>query len=213
MDTNKCVQGIVESHIGISVISVLVTMSAALFCLGGCKTPQPALVAPGQVRSSPATCKPIVRTFHAETFREQGRTYAAMNRSHLGLDFEACSDEHVIAIADGRVTYVGAEERDEYSGGGKVLRAFHMLPGQGKKVTWYTYAHLTNVRVAIGTWVKRGDVIADLWHAHAESDWKPHVHLQLDDDSIPLERRDPLPRLGGCESQAAKDALIFPVRC
>lgn len=208
-----CARGIAEPGIGIYVIRAWIA-TGTLLCVTACTARAATLRAPRETHTTSPPCQPVVRTFHAYTFREEGRTYAAMSRSHLGVDFVACTDEHVIAIADGRIMYVSREESDEYSGGGKNLSAFHLLSGEGKRIRWFTYAHLTNVRVAKGAWVRRGDVIGDLWRPpNPESGWKPHVHLQWDDDSVAIEHRDPLPMLDGCESGVTNDALIFPVRC
>lgn len=140
------------------------------------------------------------------------RTPSGKVVGHIGVDFAVCETGHVIAVGDGIVGSVVGEDPDPEETGG-LLSIAHFVPGQGRVVMTYHYAHVTNVRVRADEHVKRGQIIADVWRStNPDLRWEPHVHLHMLGPA-PVEQEDPLSFLAGCMSQVTSDALIYPVEC
>jgi len=90
-----------------------------------------------------------------------------VRRPHEGIDISAARGTPVVATADGRVTYAGFRP-----GYGQTVEIDH---GNGIKTR---YAHnQPNLKVAIGDFVRRGDVIAHVGSTGLAKG--PHVHYEV----------------------------------
>jgi murein DD-endopeptidase MepM/ murein hydrolase activator NlpD len=122
------------------------------------------------------------------------------------VDFAACSADAAISIGDGFVSSVQLSDGNDYTKGDMVIIGYDTADG-GIAVI---YAHLTNLTVTEGAAVRRGDRIGSIWKPISFI-WQPHIHIQI------LNRRDskadPLHYLGGCQSRASRDLLVYPIPC
>jgi hypothetical protein len=130
-------------------------------------------------------------------------------RGHIGVDFAMCSDHHITAIGDGLVVEVSSGPGFGPTANGWFMSIVHDVPGG--TIRLYMYAHLANIRVHEGERVRRGQVLGDAWTID-DPEWVPHVHLQQLGRE-PLDERDPLKTLTGCESRAKPGELVFPIPC
>lgn len=101
--------------------------------------------------------------------------------SHRGVDLNVPHGTPVMAMSDGHVRYAG-----NMSGYGNVVWLDH----GGSVLT--VYAHLSEIRVTVGTRVRGGSVIA---RSGASGDVTgPHLHFEVWRWGRPV---DPVPLLGG----------------
>ena len=101
------------------------------------------------------------------------------SRMHAGVDFPAPVGTPLVATGDGRVSFVGKR-----SGYGNVIEVEHPLAGKMTR-----YAHLSRIApgVAVGTAVRRGQVIA--YSGNTGLSTAPHLHYEvrsLDAEQSPM---------------------------
>jgi murein DD-endopeptidase MepM/ murein hydrolase activator NlpD len=129
--------------------------------------------------------------------------------SHIGVDFNVCSSEHVVAVGDGIVGFVHRSRGSDVEKGDTVM-VYHRLPTGG--VLKLMYMHLSDVRVRDGEMLKRGQRIGSVW-IPISFPWPPHVHVQLMGSGDTPAERDPLQYIVGCQSVVSVHDLIYPVSC
>jgi murein DD-endopeptidase MepM/ murein hydrolase activator NlpD len=87
-------------------------------------------------------------------------------RPHLGVDFRGKRGTSIYAINDGKIIYAGWMR-----GYGKVTKIKH----SGGYVS--LYAHQSKIRVKLGDFVRRGDIIGEVGNTGRSTG--PHLHLGL----------------------------------
>jgi len=87
-------------------------------------------------------------------------------RFHYGLDFAVNTGTNIYAPADGKIKFVGNQ-----GGYGKVLKIDH---GNGNRTL---FAHLSNIKVKLGSSIKRGDLIAISGNTGRSAG--PHLHYEV----------------------------------
>ena len=112
----------------------------------------------------------------SSNFGPRADPFTGVDALHVGIDIAAREGAKVIAPAAGKVLFVG-----ERGGYGNAVLLDH---GYGL-VTHY--GHLSNMRVKIGDFVKRGDVIA--WVGNSGRSTNPHLHYEVRKDGLPVNPR------------------------
>ena len=155
-----------------------------------------------------------------ESFRGCCGPFPAWLTPHSGVDFSGKYGDAVLAPADGDVvSHIGAS-----AACGKTVALHH------RAFSRYTvYCHFQEVKVQIGTSVRRGDVIGTLGDSGVAGDCRatlpcPIVHMEL--TTVPHghprakqgETFDVLAHTAGCFDPAKayptdRLVLTFPVRC
>ena len=87
-------------------------------------------------------------------------------RFHYGLDFAVNVGTNIYAPADGKIKFVGNQ-----GGFGKVLKIDH---GNGNRTL---FAHLSKIKVDLGSSVKRGDLVAISGNTGRSAG--PHLHYEV----------------------------------
>jgi murein DD-endopeptidase MepM/ murein hydrolase activator NlpD len=110
---------------------------------------------------------------------------------HFGIDLEASYGAIVRAAAPGRVSAAG-----RHGGHGRLVRIEH--------VGGYTtcYAHLSQVLVSPGTWVRAGAPVGLAGNSGRSTG--PHLHFEILKDNVYM---DPLPLLGTAVSLASESTF------
>lgn len=118
----------------------------------------------------------------------KARKYREFN--HLGEDWNAVTGgntdlgDPIYVIGNGLVTY--AEDVDQGARGwGKVIRIVHcMKKGNKYQLVESLYAHLDEIYVSKGQWLKRGDLIGTIGTANGQ--YLAHLHLEIRSDVLML---------------------------
>lgn len=96
---------------------------------------------------------------------------------HVGVDLAAPVGSKVFAFDDGSIYMVGINPAAGDYGG--TLITEHVLDG---RPIWALHGHLSHASLelhAVGSRVKRGEVIAFVGDEKENGGWNPHVHFQL----------------------------------
>lgn len=110
-------------------------------------------------------------------------------RPHFGLDIAAPTGTQVHAPADGLITFA---DSDLYFSGGTII----LDHGQGLSST---FLHLSKVLVDVGTFVKQGDVIAEIGSTGRASG--PHLDWRMNWLDRRVNPQVLLPPMGSAESE------------
>lgn len=126
---------------------------------------------------------------------------------HQGADFAICEGEEVVAIADGVTLSVVRGEGDAYRGD-TILVKHRLISGITVLVS---YTHLSNVALARGTILRRGQKLGGPWRplSAMPGQWKEHVHIEILDKSSNVRISS---LLKGCVS-AVSEGFVYPVSC
>lgn len=96
---------------------------------------------------------------------------------HIGLDIWVPSGTPVLAAYDGQVH--SFQDNANFGDYGPTIIVSHWTKG----VSWHTlYGHLTReslLNLAVGTEVRRGDMIARVGESHENGNWPSHLHFQI----------------------------------
>lgn len=107
-------------------------------------------------------------------------------RLHGGIDIAGDEGTPILAVADGKVIFVGQQNPNNvFIGFGKLIDIEHA----DKNVT--RYAHLSEFKVAEGQTVKQGDIIA--LSGNTGTSTGPHLHFEICIGSAFGEKVDPIP--------------------
>jgi murein DD-endopeptidase MepM/ murein hydrolase activator NlpD len=137
---------------------------------------------------------------------------------HSGIDVEGDVGDAVIASADGVVELLDGDEQGVFV----VIRHPFVVGGKRPGQWWTGYSHLSNVVVASGQAVMRGEKIGEIGTFISDEPWRPNVHWGLCGDPHCMASMvvDPLPSVAGCFSSGKKyrDSALFldltyPVKC
>lgn len=124
------------------------------------------------------------------TFFEEGGEWAPYPGQHRALDFGAGLGADVRAVGSGTIVQAGPSD---VSGRlGNTVRIDH-----GWNVLTY-YCHLQSVAVSVGTWVVGGQTIIGAVGGTGEweTQWDPHLHVELWGEGTRDSRIDPEPFIG-----------------
>ncbi|MRG58797.1 peptidoglycan DD-metalloendopeptidase family protein [Agromyces sp. CFH 90414] len=163
--------------------------------------------APPRIPESARIVFPLPEGAYTSTDSFGWRTdpYSGDRRFHAGSDLAAPLGTPILAVADGRVVFVG--ERGTYGG---LIILEHTVGGQSV-ASYYAHLYESGMHVAVGDTVAAGQRIGDVGSAGKSTG--PHLHLEIHPGGQDQPAVDALEWLAAHGAAGVDDAEISLTAC
>ena len=144
---------------------------------------RPIGTAPAQHACRPRLGRPVgasAASNKPERFYPYASTGQGQYQVHHGVEFINPRGTPVVAVADGTVVAAGSDEQENWGrhpGYYGLLVAIRLVNSCSEVPIYVLYGHLVQIEVALGQYVRRGDVIG--WVGMSGVALGPHLHFEV----------------------------------